>query len=155
MNRDVSITRRQLDNWIKKLDYLDISDDPNSATIEIKFKKTEYYSAWDKLTNFFLSVCKEGFEKNNLDAFKIYLDDKNVSAYRYFSEEDIETLCRIGYILLIQKCWQTGTILFSITKDSFVRFMIDNFLPIASPRHLDRFKFDISYQFIDILHHCQ
>jgi hypothetical protein len=138
IDKDVAITRRQLTN-LKELDYLKISEEKDKVTIALK---SSYEDGWTRLKDLFLAVCKEGFGKNNLDAFRVYITENGKKSYRYLCEEDIETLCRIGYNLIFEECWKTGTLLFSVTKDSFVRFFVDNFLTIGGPKHLKLFDFD-------------
>lgn len=133
--KSVIITRRQLDN-LKNLGYLKVTD--KDGNVEVRLNDA-YYVSWNKLEALFLKVCEEGFGKNNLDAFKIHMTENGRESYRYLCEEDIETLCRIGYNMIIEECWKLGTLLFSITKDSYVRFFVDNFLTIAGPRHLSIF----------------
>jgi len=135
--REVTITRRQLNN-LKNLGYFNIIE--KDGKIEVSLKD-EYYLSWNKLRELFLKVCEEGFSKNNLDAFKIHMIESGIESYRYLCEEDIETLCRIGYNMIIEECWKSNTLLFSVTKDSYVRFFVDNFLTIAGPRHLGIFNF--------------
>lgn len=138
MNEEIKITRIQLNN-LRKLECLEIKEENDKIIIELKER---YYQTWSKLKNLFLKICEEGFGKNNLDAFKIYFSDGEKKSYRYMSEEDIETLCRIGYNMIIEECWDRNVLLFSITKDSYVRFFIDNFLTIGGPRHIGIFHFD-------------
>ena len=135
---EVKITSFQLNNW-KNLDYLDITEDKNDVIVKLK---DEYHQSWNKLQSFFLKVCEEGFGKNNLEAFKVYSLEDAGKSYRYICEEDIETLCRVGYNMIFEECWRSGTLLFSITKDSYVRFFVDNFLTIGGPRHLGIFGFN-------------
>jgi len=136
--RNVKISRRQLRN-LQKIEYLEINDEENRVTIDLK---DSYKDFWERLKDLFLTVCEEGFGKNNLDAFRVYISEGNKKFYRYFCEEDIETLCRIGYNMIIEECWKSHTLFLSVTKDSFVRFFVDNFLTIAGPRHLKIFNFD-------------
>jgi len=138
IGRDVKISRRQLRN-LKKLKYLEINDEENRVLIDLK---DSYKNFWERLKDLFLTVCEEGFGKNNLDAFRVYISEENKKFYRYLCEEDIETLCRIGYNMIIEECWKNHILLFSVTKDSFVRFFVDNFLTIGGPRHLKIFNFD-------------
>ena len=135
---EVSITKRQLKN-LEEFDYLDIKQENDKTTITLK---DSYKDSWERLKDLFVNVCEEGFGKNNLDAFRVYLTEDGKKSYRYLCEEDIETLCRIGYDMVIEECWKRGTLLFSVTKDSFVRFYVDNFLTIGGPRHLKIFDFD-------------
>ena len=135
---EVSITKRQLKN-LEEFDYLDIKEENDKTTITLK---DSYRDSWERLKDLFVNVCEEGFGKNNLDAFRVYLTEDGKKSYRYLCEEDIETLCRIGYNMIIEECWKRGTLLFSVTKDSFVRFYVDNFLTIGGPRHLKIFDFD-------------
>ena len=137
-NDDVSITKRQLRN-LERFDYLEMTEENGKATVKLK---DEYKDSWERLKDLFITVCEEGFGKNNLDAFRIYVTENDVKSYRYLCEEDVETLCRIGYDMIIEECWKTGTLLFSVTKDSFVRFYVDNFLTICGPRHLKIFDLD-------------
>jgi len=137
-NVKVSLTKRQLEN-LQELDYLDITW--KDGEIEIRLKD-DYHKSWDRLKDLFLEVCEEGFGKNNLDAFRIHTDEQGRKSYRYMCEEDIETMCRIGYDMIFEECWKKGVLIFSITKDSFVRFFVDNFLTIAGPRHLGIFTLD-------------
>jgi len=134
----VSITRFQLNNW-KNLSYFEISEDSDKVIVKLK---DECHQSWSKLQSFFLKVCDGGFGKNNLEAFKVYSLEDVGKSYRYMCEEDIETLCRIGYNMIFEECWRSGTLLFSITKDSYVRFFVDNFLTIGGPRHLGIFGFN-------------
>ena len=137
-NMKVSLTRRQFEN-LRELDYLEIAE--KDGEIEIALKD-DYHKSWDRLKDLFLKVCEEGFGKNNLDAFRIHIEEAGRKSYRYMCEEDIETMCRIGYDMIFEECWKRGTLLFSITKDSYVRFFVDNFLTIGGPRHLKVFSFD-------------
>lgn len=136
--KEITITQRQLSN-LKKLGYLEVVEKDGTTTITLK---DEYHQSWEKLKELFLKVCEEGFGKNNLDAFKIHMTEDGRESYRYLCEEDIETLCRIGYNMIIEECWKTNALLFSITKDSYVRFFVDNFLTIGGPRHLGVFSLD-------------
>jgi len=135
--REIVITKRQLDN-IENLGYIEVKKN-DKITMKLK---DEYKDSWEKLKKLFLTVCEEGYGKNNLDAFRVYFTEDGKKAYRYLCEEDVETLCRIGYDMIMEECWTTNTLLFSVTKDSFVRFFVDNFLTIAGPRHLKIFDFD-------------
>ena len=137
IGEEVEITTRQLNN-LEKLEYVKLSRKDDEVLVELK---TGYERSWEKLKTLFLKVCEEGFDHNNLDAFKIYITEKDKKSYRYLCEEDVETLCRIGYNMIIEECWKTKTLLFSVTKDSFVRFFVDNFLTVAGPRHLKVFDF--------------
>jgi len=137
--KDVTITKRQLKN-MQNFDYFEIKKYDDKITIKLK---DSYKNSWNRLKDFFLTVCREGFGKNNLDAFRVYItEDGERRFYRYFCEEDVETLCRIGYDMLIEECWKSQTLLFSVTKDSFVRFYVDNFLTIGGTRHLKMFNFN-------------
>ena len=133
--KEVKITKRQLDN-LKKVGYLRIDEKDDKVTITLK---DHYRDAWDRLKKLFLDVCEEGFVKNNLAAFKIIMEEDGRKSYRYMCEEDIETLSRIGYNMMIEESWKNNTLIFSVTKDSYVRFFVDNFLTIAGPRHLKVF----------------
>jgi len=135
---EISITKRQLKN-LEEFNYLGIKEEDGKTIITLK---DSYKDSVERLKDLFLSVCEEGFGKNNLDAFRVYLTENGKRSYRYLCEEDIETLCRIGYNMIIEECWKRGTLLFSVTKDSFVRFYVDNFLTIGGPRHLKIFDFD-------------
>jgi len=137
-NVKVSLTKRQFEN-LQELDYVEITwkDDE----IEVKLKD-DYYRSWGRLKDLFLKVCEEGFGKNNLDAFRIYIEEEGSKSYRYMCEEDIETMCRIGYDMIFEECWKSDALIFSITKDSYVRFFVDNFLTIGGPRHLGIFALD-------------
>jgi len=137
-NEDVSITKRQLRN-LEEFDYLEKTEESGKITIKLK---DGYKDSWERLKDLFITVCEEGFGKNNLDAFRIYITENGVKTYRYLCEADVETLCRIGYDMIIEECWKTGTLLFSVTKDSFVRFYVDNFLTMCGPRHLKIFDLD-------------
>jgi len=137
IGEEVEITNRQLNN-LEKLEYLNVTRQDDEALVELK---KEYDGSWEKLKTVFINVCEEGFDKNNLEAFKIYITEKDKKSYRYLCEEDIETLCRIGYNMIIEECWKNKTLIFSVTKDSFVRFFVDNFLTVAGPRHLKVFDF--------------
>lgn len=137
-NENVSITKRQLKN-LEKFDYLEKIEEFGKVTIKLK---AAYKDSWERLKDLFMTVCEEGFGKNNLDAFRIYITENGVKFYRYLCEADLETLCRIGYDMIIEECWKTGTLLFSVTKDSFVRFYVDNFLTICGHRHLKIFDLD-------------
>ena len=137
-NEDVSITKRQLKN-LEGFDYLEKSDE--SGKVAIKLKET-YKDTWKRLKDLFITVCEEGFGRNNLDAFRIYITENGMKSHRYLCEADVETLCRIGYDMIIEECWKKRTLLFSVTKDSFVRFYVDNFLTICGPRHLKIFDLD-------------
>jgi len=133
--KEVTITRRQLEN-LEDLGYLDVTGKDGKTEVSLK---DEFRLSWNRLKELFLKVCEEGFGKNNLDAFKIHMTENGRESYRYLCEEDIETLCRIGYNMIIEECWKSNTLLFSVTKDSYVRFFVDNFLTIAGPRHLGVF----------------
>jgi len=137
-NVKVSVTDRQFEN-LRELDYLEIAE--KDGEIEIALKD-DYLKSWDRLKDLFVNVCEEGFGKNNLDAFRIHIEEAGQKSYRYMCEEDIETMCRIGYDMIFEECWKGDALIFSITKDSFVRFFVDNFLTIAGPRHLGIFTLD-------------
>jgi len=137
-NMKVSLTKRQFEN-LRELDYLEIAE--KDGEIEIALKD-DYLKSWDRLKDLFVKVCEEGFGKNNLDAFRIHIEEEGQKSYRYMCEEDIETMCRIGYDMIFEECWKRDALIFSITKDSFVRFFVDNFLTIAGPRHLGIFTLD-------------
>lgn len=137
-NESIKVTKRQLKN-LEKFDYLEKIEESGKITIKLK---GVYKNSWERLKELFITVCEEGFGRNNLDAFRIYITEDNVKTYRYLCEADVETLCRIGYNMIIEECWKTGVLLFSVTKDSFVRFYVDNFLTICGPRHLKIFNFD-------------
>jgi hypothetical protein len=138
INDEVSITRIQL-NHLKELECLEVEEKEGKVIITLK---DPYKESWSRLKELFLKVCEEGFGKNNLEAFKVYFPEEEKKSYRYMCEEDIETLCRIGYNMIIEECWSKNVLLFSITKDSYVRFFVDNFLTIGGPRHLGVFQFD-------------
>jgi len=134
----LTLTDRQLES-LKELGFLEIAEKDG----EMEIKLEDYYDkSWDRLKDLFIKVCEEGFGKNNLDAFRIHMDEEGQKSYRYMCEEDIETMCRIGYDMIFEECWKRGVLIFSITKDSFVRFFVDNFLTIAGPRHLGIFNLD-------------
>jgi hypothetical protein len=137
-NQRLEVTSRQIESW-KKLDYLSITSQDDSVRIKFDDK---YANSLKRLQELFIKVCQEGFGKNNLEAFKIYMTHGQSKLYLYMNESDIETICRIGFDLIIKKCWEDNTLLFSVTKDSYVRFFIDNFLMLGSPRHLGIFKLD-------------
>jgi len=137
VNEKILLTKRKIEN-LKQRKYFDFEEDDESIVITLK---KEYKGFLDKLKELFLKVCNEGFDKHNLDAFKIFLDSPT-QHYRYFSEEDIDTLCRIGYLLIMEKCWGSNILLFSIIKDTTERIFIDYFLTISGPRHVKEFKFD-------------
>ena len=138
INEEIRLTKVQL-NHLKELECLNVEEMDKKVVITLK---DSYFETWSKMKEVFLEVCEEGFGKNNLEAFKVYFSEGERKSYRYLCEEDIQTLCRIGYNMIIEECWKTNTLLFSITKDSYVRFFVDNFLTIAGPRHLNVFRFD-------------
>lgn len=138
IDSEVSLTKIQL-NHLKELECLEIGEKAGKVVITLR---EPYAESWSRLKELFLRVCEEGFGRNNLEAFKVYSTENGKKSYRYMCEEDLETLCRIGYNMVIEECWSKNVLLFSITKDSYVRFFVDNFLTIGGPRHLGVFKFD-------------
>ena len=132
---EVFITKRQINN-LKKKNYLVVTENENTVIIELKNK---YLNAFSELEKLFVKICEEGFDNHNLNAFRIFLSD---NSYRYLSEADIDTICRIGYLLIFRECWKKRILLFSIIKDTTERVFIDWFLTIAGPRHINKFSFN-------------
>lgn len=134
--KTLKLSKREIEK-LTKVEYLEYSQNGSKHTFQLK---EEYKGSLKRLETIYRKVCEEGFDKNNLDAFRIYIPEGEKS-YVYMGEAEIQTIARIGFDMIFKTCWEKNVLLFSVTKDSYVRFFIDNFLAIGG--EIDKTNFDL------------